>query len=199
MKTANSPIHWFSMGAMFSDTDWRTCSTTNTKQSFLFSEGSHWGGKWNSTGGPCTPPSRNTALTNVNPLLHSMVNKSRSVPVIKKSCIDFMQWIRGPQCALHNLFYAAWKTAAMPSHYPLYIFLSTLSLCTTTLLNPFQSLSFFLYFFPIFCCPIFPYTAMYQPLYLCKSTGCENEACLMSWTLQDFMPFLPGNGRIMKM
>lgn len=77
----------------------------------------------------------------------------------------------------HNL--SSWSIEGAP-----------LSLCS-------QSLPVLCY---LICLTLFSrFASMYQPLYLCKSICSENEACLMSWTLLDFMLFLPGNGGIMKM
>jgi len=87
-----------------------------------------------------------------------------------------------PRClAIANV--SSWSILRVPLAPLLHLWLLRLS----SLLRPLLFFFFFSFFF------------LTPAPYLCKSICRESESCLMSRTLLDFMPFLSGNVRIMKM
>lgn len=127
----------------------------------------------------------NAHEASVIPLVHCMVNTVRSAPVMRE-CRAVLITHSGSEdlCQSHRAHFIEPQRQHNPSHLPLCVFFCPCA-CTTT--------------WSILKVLISPPASMYQPSYLCKSICCENEACLMFWTLLDFMPFYPGNARIMKM
>lgn len=138
-----------------------------------------------------------THMNSLIPPLYCIVNTMRSEPVMREARAVLITHSGSEDLcqSLRAHFIQPQTLPQCPLVYPFISFLFT-SYCMSILeviLCTVPPTSLF------FCVLRFRPTAMYQSLYLCKSTCCENEACLISWTLLDFMPFLPGNGRIMKM